>query len=88
MAYVASLGYHELYVNGKKVDDRVLAPSISDLSQRVRYVTYDVTEHLEPGTNAVVLWCRPGWARFRRVRRQGQAAGDGPDRVSQPDGQT
>jgi alpha-L-rhamnosidase len=63
-AYVASIGYHELYINGKKVDDRVLAPSISDLTRRVRYVTYDVTDFLQPGANAVVLWCAPGWADF------------------------
>ena len=63
-AYVASLGYHELYVNGKKVGDRVLAPSISDLTQRVRYVAYDVTDYLHEGKNAVVLWAAPGWADF------------------------
>ena len=63
-AYVASLGYHELYINGKKVDDRVLSPSISDLSQRVRYVTYDVSEYLHEGTNAVALWAAPGWSEF------------------------
>ncbi|MEN6451884.1 MAG: family 78 glycoside hydrolase catalytic domain [Thermoguttaceae bacterium] len=64
MAYVASLGYHELYVNGVKADDRVLAPAIADFSQHVRYVTYDVTKHLREGKNVVALWCGSGWAAF------------------------
>jgi len=37
--YVASVGYHELYVNGQKVDARVLAPSLTRLDKRVLYVT-------------------------------------------------
>jgi hypothetical protein len=62
--YVASLGYHELYINGKTVGDSVLAPSISDLSQRVRYVAYDVSDALHDGKNAIALWAAPGWADF------------------------
>jgi alpha-L-rhamnosidase len=63
-AYVASLGFHELYVNGHKVDDRVLAPSISDLTQRVRYVAYDLSRHLRQGKNAIVIWAAAGWADY------------------------
>jgi len=63
-AWVASLGYHELYVNGAKVGESVLTPSISDLSQRVRYATYDIREHLRPGRNAIALWLGGGWAHF------------------------
>ncbi len=70
MMYVASLGYHELYVNGKKAGDRVLAPSISDLSQRARYVTYDVADYLQAGANAVALWRAPGWADFAEFEVQ------------------
>lgn len=63
-AYVASLGYQDLYVNGQNPDLRLLAPSISDFSKRVRYVTYDVTNLLHDGHNSVALWCAPGWAGF------------------------
>jgi hypothetical protein len=70
MMYIASLGYHDLYVNGKKVGDRVLSPSISDLSQRARYVTYDVADYLQDGTNAIALWCAPGWADFAEFKVQ------------------
>ena len=32
--YVASVGYHELYVNGKRAGDEVLAPSVTDNGKR------------------------------------------------------
>jgi len=64
LAYVASIGYHELFINGKKVDDSVLAPSTSDLSKRARYVTYDIAPYLGKGKNTVALWLGSGWAKF------------------------
>jgi alpha-L-rhamnosidase len=62
--YVASVGYHELYINGIKADDRVLAPAQSRLNKRILYVTYDVTKLLHPGDNVIALWCSPGWSRY------------------------
>ena len=46
VVYVASYGYHELWVNGRKVSDDVLAPSVSDLAKRVLLRAYDVTEYV------------------------------------------
>ena len=34
VAYVNPLGYYELYVNGRKVDDHVLSPAVADYSKR------------------------------------------------------
>ncbi len=62
--HLASLGYHELYVNGKKVDDSVLAPTLTRLDKRVHYVTYDVSGMLSEGTNTVAVWYGPGWSRY------------------------
>ncbi len=50
-AYVNALGYYELYVNGKKVDDYVLSPSVMDYSKRNWYVTHDITNYLVQGSN-------------------------------------
>lgn len=61
-AYVASLGYHELYVNGRKVSDAVLSPAVCDYRQRTLYLTYDIAQHLAPGKNCVALWLGRGWA--------------------------
>ncbi len=63
-AYVASVGYHELYVNGKKASDAVLTPSVSDLRNRALYVSYDISELLVEGENSLVLWLASGWADF------------------------
>ncbi len=88
LAYVASLGYHELYINGKKVDDRVLSPSISDFSQHVRYVTYDVTKCLRDGRNAVVLWCAAGWAGFSEFHVKDKPLVMAQIEILQPDGKS
>jgi alpha-L-rhamnosidase len=61
MAYVNALGYYELYVNGRKVDDSVLAPAVSDYSKRTVYVTHDITDYLVAGKNCVALWLGRGW---------------------------
>jgi len=62
-AYVNVMGYYELYVNGQKVGDEVLAPAVSDLSQRSFYQTYDIGKLLRPGRNCVGLWLGSGWRR-------------------------
>lgn len=62
--HIASLGYHELYVNGTKVDDRVLPPAASRLDKRVLYVTYDIGPLLTQGTNTLAVWHGQGWARL------------------------
>ena len=74
MVYVASIGYHELYVNGRKVGDAVLAPCVTDLGKRARYVTYDVTELLRPGQNALGLWLGTSWSIFPHFQAQGRPA--------------
>ncbi len=66
-AYVASFGYHELYVNGQKVGDGVMNPAQTFLKKRVAYLTYDLRDYLKPGKNAVAIWHAAGWARWTRV---------------------
>ena len=61
-AYVNALGYYELYVNGKKVGDDVLAPVVSSLGKRTYYRTYDIKSLLKPGQNCVGLWLGQGWS--------------------------
>ncbi len=75
-------------MNGKKVGDRVLAPSISDLTQRVRYVTYDVSDYLREGKNAVVLWAAPGWADFAEFNVKDKPLVMAQIEILQPNGQS
>jgi len=59
---IASVGYHELHVNGEKVTDAVLMPNVADHTKRSRYVTYDITDHLRAGRNAIGLWLGTSWS--------------------------
>lgn len=59
--HVNSLGYHEVYLNGTKVGNDVLSPSVSHLTKRTITVTYDLTTHLRKGENELVVWLGTGW---------------------------
>ncbi len=63
MAFVNVKGYYELYVNGKKVDDDVLSPAVSDFSKRTFYRAHDISRFLRPGKNCIGVWLGTGWAR-------------------------
>ncbi|MBP6963580.1 MAG: family 78 glycoside hydrolase catalytic domain [Armatimonadetes bacterium] len=60
-AYVTGLGYYELHLNGQKVGDHVLDPAYTGFSKRVLYSTYDVTDMLKTGRNAVGAMLGSGW---------------------------
>ena len=60
-AYVCALGYYELYINGRKVDDHILSPAVSDYSKRAYYITHDVTDYLIEGKNCIAFWLGRGW---------------------------
>src|SRR5690606_37943912 len=51
-AHIMGLGLYELYLNGRKVGDQVLAPVPTDYTEGVKYNTFDVTELLKSGANA------------------------------------
>ncbi|MBS7564904.1 family 78 glycoside hydrolase catalytic domain [Mucilaginibacter sp. Bleaf8] len=53
MVYVVGLGHYELYINGNKVGDQVLAQMPTDYNKSVLYNTFDVTPLLKKGSNAI-----------------------------------
>jgi alpha-L-rhamnosidase len=59
--YVSGLGYYELRLNGQRVGDQVLDPGWTTYSKRVLYSTYDVTDQLKRGQNALGLMLGNGW---------------------------
>ncbi len=67
-AYVCGVGLSELYLNGQKVSDDVLSPAIAAYDKRAFYVTYDVTEQLRLGDNAVGVMLGNGRYYAPRVR--------------------
>ncbi len=53
--FLCGLGWHVLYVNNQKADDRVLAPVMTQFDKHVSYIEYDVTKLLRKGKNAVTV---------------------------------
>lgn len=61
LLHVNSLGYHEVYVNGKKVSESVLTPAVSQMDKRSLIVTYDIAPLLRKGSNTLAIWIASGW---------------------------
>ena len=59
--YATAMGSYEIFFNGKRVGDDVLAPGWTDYRQHVKYQTYDVTGQLASGKNAIAALLAPGW---------------------------
>lgn len=59
--HINSLGYHEIYINGEKVDDHILSPAVSQFNKRSLINTYEVTSYLSEGENNLVIWMGSGW---------------------------
>ena len=72
-AYVCGLGFYEFYLNGKKVGNSEFAPLWSDYDKSIYYNTYDVTEQLRYGENAVGILLGNGFynvqgGRYRKLQ--------------------
>ncbi len=61
--YATSLGLYELRLNGQQVGDAVLTPGWTSYQHRLQYQTYDVTELLQAGNNALGAILGDGWYR-------------------------
>ena len=59
--YVTARGIYEVWLNGKRVGDRLLAPEWTEYDRRVQYQAYDVTGLLTPGRNAAGAVLAEGW---------------------------
>jgi alpha-L-rhamnosidase len=60
-AYVTALGLVDLHVNGSLVCDDLFTPGWSDYDKRLYYRTFDITDRLRSGQNAVGLILGDGW---------------------------
>ncbi len=52
-AFVCGLGQFELSINGNKVSDHFLDPGWTNYSKHALYVTFDITDKLKRGSNAI-----------------------------------
>ncbi len=58
---ICGLGQFVLYINGKKVGDRVLDPAWTDYKKLVNYITFDITDLLQKGKNVIAAEVGNGW---------------------------
>lgn len=61
--YASARGVYQLWLNGRPVGDQFLAPGWTDYRQRLQVQTYDVTELLRHGANAIGAALADGWYR-------------------------
>jgi len=52
-AFISGLGLFELYLNGEKIGDQVLAPGLTEYNKRAFYMTFDVTKNLKDTKNTI-----------------------------------
>lgn len=65
--YIMGMGLYELYINGNKIGDQVLAPVPTDYTKNVKYNVFDVTSQLKEGKN--MLGTVLGNGRFFAMRQ-------------------
>lgn len=59
--YATARGIYECSINGKRVGDEFFAPGASQFDKHLMYQTYDVTEFLTEGENAIGCTLASGW---------------------------
>ena len=62
-AYVTSHGLYELHLNGQRVGEDLFTPGWTSYGARLQYQTYDVTDLLKSGANAMGAVLGNGWYR-------------------------
>jgi len=61
VVYASALGLYELHINGKRVGEDYFTPGWTDYPTRVYYQTYDVTDLIKKGGNAIGAILADGW---------------------------
>lgn len=59
--YATALGSYRIFLNNQRVGQDVLTPDFTDYSKRVLYQTYDVTNLVTAGSNAIGAILGNGW---------------------------
>ncbi|MDR1798586.1 MAG: family 78 glycoside hydrolase catalytic domain, partial [Bifidobacteriaceae bacterium] len=65
LLHVTAHGWYEAYLNGQRVGDSYFTPEWSSYNLRLQAATYDVTDLLREGRNAIGALLGDGWYRTR-----------------------
>jgi len=61
VVYASALGLYELHINGERVGEDYFTPGWTDYTTRVYYQTYEVTDLIKKGGNAIGAVLADGW---------------------------
>ncbi|WP_116125551.1 alpha-L-rhamnosidase [Lewinella sp. IMCC34183] len=59
--YVTARGVYEVYLNGERVGEDYFNPGLTQYDRTQLYQTYDVTDRIRSGENALGAWLGEGW---------------------------
>lgn len=59
--YSSARGIYEVYINGKRVSDEWFNPGLTQYNKTHLYQTYDVTDFVSEGSNAIGVILSEGW---------------------------
>lgn len=76
--YATALGIYDLHLNGNRVSQQLFTPGWSDYKKRIYYNTFDVTEQIISGQNAIGAIVADGW--YSGYVGYGMLVGYGPNR--------
>ena len=63
--YVTAHGLYEIELNGRRVGDDAMSPGWTPYRSKLRYLSYDITDAIGEGANAIGAWLGDGWYRGR-----------------------
>jgi len=66
--HISGLGHYELYINGEQIGDRFLSPGWTYYQKRILYNSFDITEELKKGGNAIGVIVGNGFYNVNRER--------------------
>ena len=59
--YITAKGVFDVHINGKDVSDDVLSPGWTPYNKRIETLTYNVTDFITAGKNAIAIELASGW---------------------------
>ncbi len=68
--YVTAKGLYEVYLNGEKVGEDYMAPGWTPYHKRIETLTYDITDRIKKGANAIGAILGEGWYAGDMMRKK------------------
>lgn len=59
--YITAKGVFDVFINGSDISDDAMSPGFTTYDKRIETLTYDVTDILEKGQNAIGVELASGW---------------------------